>query len=1493
MRTIVALVTFACVSPLVHAQRVITTIAGADWLFPGDGRPAINAPLSGALFGLDLAFDQKGNYYIADGDNLMIMRVGPDGVLSVVAGTGINFSAGDGGLAINACITTPVAIAVDGQGNLYIGEIANFIRKVTPDGIITTIAGDGEAGFSGDGGPAADAEFNTIAGLAVDAAGNLFVADRGNNRIRKITPDGMITTIAGTGAPGIAGDNGPATAAQLDSPSRIALDSSGNLYFTQNFFVPRLTAAPPDSRVRKIDTRGVITTVAGGGTTVGDGIPATSASLIPAGLAADPAGNLYIADAQSFGIRKVDTSGRISTIAGGSGKHGYSGDGGPSLSARFYFKTSSLALDSAGSLLIADDVNQRVRKLTAAGAISTVAGNGLFHSTGNGGSAVSASLDYPTSLLSDPARNIYVTEPILSRVRRITPDGNINIFAGRGIQDYTGDGGQATAATLGYPVGLAMDSGGNLYVSDSLTSVIRKIDRNGIISTIAGTGTLGFGGDGGPATQARLNGPFGLDFDASGNLIFVDQFNNRVRMVSPSGTITTLAGNGQTGFSGDNGPARQASFSLPTGIRVYKGGAYVADGGNNRIRRIDLATGIVTTVAGNGAAGSSGDGSAATQASLNVPISAAFDTAGNMYIADTGNGLIRMVSPSGVISTFAGSRNPTTNDGGLATDAAFNTPTDVAFDGSGNVLIPDQGFGQIRAVLATPPSFRATPASLAFTAAAGSPATDLGVDLIGSIPGVPFTASSSASWLQTSSSSGTMPTTLRVIADPSKLAPGPYSGTITLTSPYAKPSTQSVSVAITVTAPGQPSLAVRPTSMVFSFVAGVAAITRPMTVSNTGGGSLAFTITTATNSGGSWLSANPASGTAAAFGSAEINITANPAGLTPGTYSGAITVSSTSPAQSVTVPVTMTVSAVPQTILIPQTGLTFFTVQDGGFPPPQSFSILNTGVGQMPFTATSSTLSGGNWLFNFPGNGVSDASTDIVPQIRLDIDQTGLTAGIYYGTVQVSAPGADNSPQFVSVVLNVLPPGSNIGALVQPTGLVFSATEGGDSPNSQTVLVQNTNNTPLTFTSGRLTLDGANWLTTLPGEGVVTAAQPVRIVVQPKIQGLKAGVYRGNLTLSFSDGNTRNVAMVLVIVPKGASTGGISARQAASGSCKPSTLAPVFTQLSAGFSLLAGFPGQVAVKVIDDCGQPMTTGGVTVSFSNGDAPVRLTSLKDGSWAGTWIPINAAAQVTVTATAGVPDQNLAGSIQIKGSLQSSGTTPLVGPGAILNGASYAPQAPLAPGSFVAIFGSALADAPASAASLPLPTTLSGSSIVLAGRQAPLLFASGGQVNAMVPYGIAVNTAQQVAVAHGNSISVPQQITIAAAAPGIFASDGSGKGQGIIVGVKASGAQAVADPAHPVSAGDVMVIYCTGLGEVNPPIVAGNAASLTQLEQAVNPVSVTIGGVPAPVLFSGLTPGYVGLYQVNASVPAGIAPGDQVPVVITSAGQSSAPVTISVR
>ena len=932
------------------------------------------------------------------------------------------------------------------------------------------------------------------------------------------------------------------------------------------------------------------------------------------------------------------------------------------------------------------------------------------------------------------------------------------------------------------------------------------------------------------------------------------------------------------------------------GLRVYNGAVYIADFGNNRVRKIDLATSIITTAAGSGTAGYSGDGGPATQAELSGPASVAFDTAGNMYIADYLNLLIRKVTPDGTISTFAGSRTATgLNDGSPATDALLGGTQDLLVDPAGNLLLTDIVFNRVREVLNSVPSFQVNPTALAFTAPAGSTPANQSVNLAGSIPGIPFTASatSNGNWLQLSTSSGIMPVSLGITANPSALSPGPNQGTITISAPDASPFTQTITVSLTTTVAGQPSLNVKPAALTFAFVQQSMSSAQSISVSNTGGGSLSFSVAANTASGGSWLSASPSTAMIGAYGSAPVSITANPSTLAPGTYSGTIAISSTSPPQSVVLPVTMTVSAVLQTILIPETGLTFFAVQGGGPAPPQFFSILNTGIGQMIFNVSGGTLSGGSWLSAFPLSGESDASSSIVPQVRVDATPGSLTAGIYYGSLQVSSPGANNSPQSVSVILNVLPPGTDIGALVQPTGLIFSAVAGGGSPGSQTVLVQNTDSNPVSFRSGEITSDATAWLTSLPSSAMVTEAQPVDIVVQPQTYGLAAGVYRGSLTLSFSDGSSRNIAVVLVMLPANSTLPMAETRPAASAACTPTTLVPVFTLLQDGFSIPAGFPAQVAVSVIDNCANPMTSGNVTVSFSNGDQALALVSLRNGTWAGTWTPAHSVAQVIVTATAQIPQQNLQGEVQIKGAFQTYTQPPVIGGGAVVNAASFVSQAPLAPGSLITLFGSQLAEGQGSASSLPLPVSLAGSSILFAGQSAPLLFASGGQVNAIVPYGLAVNTPQQVVVSRSNSISVPQSVILAAAAPGIFTVNASGQGQGIIVGVDANGKQPIADANNPVTAGQVIVIYCTGLGEVNPPVPTGTAAPFTQISRTVEPISVTVGGMRANVSFSGLTPGFVGLYQVNTTVPSGVAPGNQVPVTLIGAGQQSMPVTIAVQ
>jgi adhesin/invasin len=645
---------------------------------------------------------------------------------------------------------------------------------------------------------------------------------------------------------------------------------------------------------------------------------------------------------------------------------------------------------------------------------------------------------------------------------------------------------------------------------------------------------------------------------------------------------------------------------------------------------------------------------------------------------------------------------------------------------------------------------------------------------------------------------------------------------------------------------------------------------------------------------GNWLSASAASVNVGPFGVTQVQIQSNPTGLGPGTYSGTITVASANPPQSVLVPVTMIVTAVPQTILIPQNGLAFFAVQTGSLPPPQTFNILNAGQGQMSWNTSVSTLSGGDWLAAFPTDGVTDeSSTSAPPQIRVNVYPGTLTAGIYYGSVKVTSPGANNSPQFVSVVLNLLPPGSNIGPVVQPAGMIFVAPANGESPSSQTVRVQSLNTSPLAYTSGLSTSSGGNWLTVLPPGGTLSAGQPATIVVQPRVDGLAPGVYQGTLTLSFSDGSMRTITIVFVVTAGAPGGQATQPTPETTGAACPSLLKVVFTGLSTGSRVSVGFPGQVSVKVVDDCGMPLVNGSVAASFSNGDAAILLTSLRDGTWTATWTPQFSTAQAMVTVTAVDPNRRLTGTAQISVGFQQFTEPPVVGTGGVVNAASYAAQAPLAPGTLISVFGSKLAQNQAGVTTLPLPMNLGGSSMLIAGVGAPLLFSSDGQINALIPYGIQVNAGQQIVISRGSSLSVAQSLTMAAAAPGVFTTDGSGKGQGHIYVAHTDFTQTLADAGHPATAGDYIVIYCTGLGEVTPSVAVGTPAPFDHLTSTVNPVTVTIGGVAAEVQFAGLTPGFAGLYQVNAMVPDGVPPGAAVVLSIAEAGQLSSLVTMAVR
>ena len=883
----------------------ITTYAGSGRGRPrADGGSAVEARLSTPS---DVALDASGNLYIAEARGHRVRKVDSMGRISTVAGTGVEGSEGDGGPAVEAQLNQPSAIAVDAEGNIFIGEYSGYrVRKVDLEGRITTIAGRGTRGGSGDGGPATAAQFNFISGLAVDSTGNVLVSDMNEARIRMISPTGRITTIAGTGNQGHSGDGGRALDAEIETPGGIALDSAGNLFVTEYWA----------GRIRKIDSAGIITTIAGtseqlstgdmglaldaaldrprgvatdsdgnlyvsenyadrvrilrptaelssfavplgatgesvvltvasdgalrlngaplvqgmeavatngnryafaqsatgavvaeyvpgqqtvelqrgktvtlvtdedgvwrigdqvaangyrhvedgqeyllewtgaqwrlakytirtiaGTVDVAEGVPATEARLFnPYAVALDSDGNAYVAESSNHRVRKIDTAGVITTIAG-TGERGYAGDGGPATQAEFdsprgigvnwlgevfvadygndvvrkidvlgrvftirtsraLFNPYGLALDLFGNVLVAESHvrNHLVRRIDFRGNVTTLVG-GLGQRGGfaGGSSAVEARLYYPSGVAADLAGNVYVADTFNHRVRKIGPTGTIATIAGTGERGFSGDGGPAVDAQLWGPNGLLVDLAGNVYISDSGNHRVRKVDSSGMIETIAGQGEPGILGNGGPATEARLQFPRGLAMDASGSLFLVDSGYDIVRKISPSGTIEPFAGSGEQFDKGDGGPASMAQFGYPDDIAAdAAGNVYVLD--SNQVRRVD-PNGMIAAIAGTGEYGHSGDGGPAIAAELRNPTELELDAAGNLYLAERFGHRVRKIDVAGTIATIAGTgERGFSGDGGAATAAQLSSPRSIAVDSVGNVYVADEINHRVRKI---------------------------------------------------------------------------------------------------------------------------------------------------------------------------------------------------------------------------------------------------------------------------------------------------------------------------------------------------------------------------------------------------------------------------------------------------------------------------------------------------------------------------------------------------------------------------------------------------------------------------------------------------------------------------------------------------------------------------------------------------------------------------------------------------------------------------
>lgn len=573
--------------------------------------------------------------------------------VSTFAGFGIGGT--DGLPGPSSEFAGPHGIVADNNGNIYVADEHNHsIRKITTDGIVSTIAGNGTQGFAD--GIGSNALFYYPSGIAIDNSGNLFIADSGNNRIRKITPDGTVTTIAGDGLAG--SDDGPVSSASFNNPTGLTIDEFGNLFVTDIY----------NHKIRKISFDGVVTTLAGGTPGSADGQGASASFNNPIGITLASDGNLYITDSGNHKIRVIASDGTVTSLAG---SNTFGSNDGIGSAASFYYPYGIVS-DNSGYLYVADRGNSKIRKVSLAGEVSTFIGNDAGF---NDGITSLASFTIPQGLAVDVNGNLLVTDTGNNKIRKISSTNVVSTIAGSGNSGFLD--GVGTSASFYMPVGLFRDSDGSFYFTNGNT--IRKIDPNGTVSTVAGNGQPGSAY--GVGTNSSFTAPIALTLDPSGNIYVIDNEFHHIRKIAPDGTVTTFAGSGSPGSA--DGMGINASFNHAYDlISDQQGNLYVADFLNYKIRKI-TPDGNVTTFAGNGLNGNI-DGPVES-ATFQGPLALCADQSGNIFVLD-GVNTVRKISPDLIVSTIPINFIP----GGLFPSSGFMQPNRIAIDANGMIYVTDQ-----------------------------------------------------------------------------------------------------------------------------------------------------------------------------------------------------------------------------------------------------------------------------------------------------------------------------------------------------------------------------------------------------------------------------------------------------------------------------------------------------------------------------------------------------------------------------------------------------------------------------------------------------------------------------------------------------------------------------------------------------------------------------------------------------------------------------------
>lgn len=678
----------------------VSTIVGSSVVF-ADG-PAQSARFYGPE---QLAVDSAGNVYVADRLNNRIRKVAPDGTVSTIAGSDPGFADGPG--LTTARFRGPNGIAVDANGVLYVSDAGNErIRKITPDGMVSTIAGNPPLGTDGTAfgdfldGPALQAEFSVPAGLAVDSKGDLFIADVFNNRIRELTPNGVVSTLAGNALPSVPGlPDGPPGIGSMITPNGVAILNATTL----------VVADTGDMEIRTIDIpTGTLKTLSGnpmldmnnfpiGG--FQDGDPTKAQFNSPTSAAVGPDGTVYVADTGNNRIRVVDPMGNATTFAGNDTPASQDGKG----TVATFNSPDGIATDAQGNVYVADTGGDVIRKIAPDGTVKTLAGQAdEGYQDGPAGQAL---LLLPEAVAVGPDGSVYIADSGNNRIRKMDPTGNVTTVAGTGTAGFAD--GPALTAEFDDPTDVALDASGKIYVADRANQRIRVIDTMGIVSTLAGNPSADAMGNpmgdfaNGPTTAAKFNRPRGLAVAPDGTVYVADSFNHRIRRIGTDGQVTTVSGSDTQGFQ--NGAASTALFSYPQKIALdAQGNIYVSDLGNDLIRKIST-DGIVTTVAGAPQIDQDGfivrdfrDGPA-LDARFNLPEGLQVDKSGNIYLADRGNNRIRKIGTDGNVTTIAGGQDIGLKDG-AGTSARFNNPIGLALDNNGNLIVADFLNSRIRRI---------------------------------------------------------------------------------------------------------------------------------------------------------------------------------------------------------------------------------------------------------------------------------------------------------------------------------------------------------------------------------------------------------------------------------------------------------------------------------------------------------------------------------------------------------------------------------------------------------------------------------------------------------------------------------------------------------------------------------------------------------------------------------------------------------------------------